>query len=60
MYFNLDKIIHNVTPNPRCSIFNRTRHYMAYGNHDIITGRSMPVINKVIQDMEETTNDTGL
>jgi hypothetical protein len=27
---------------------------MAYANHDIITGRSIPVINKVIQDMEET------
>jgi hypothetical protein len=33
---------------------------MAYANDYIITGRSMPVINKVIQDMEETTNDTDL
>ena len=60
MHFNLEKIIHNVTMNPRCSIFNRTRHCMAYANDDVITGRSTPVINKVIQDMEETTNDTGL
>ena len=33
---------------------------MAYANDDVITGRSTPVINKVIHDMEETTNDTGL
>jgi hypothetical protein len=33
---------------------------MAYANDDVITGRSMPVTNKVIQDMEDTTNDTVL
>jgi hypothetical protein len=32
---------------------------MAYTNYDIIIGRSSQVINEVIQEMEEVTNDTG-
>jgi len=32
---------------------------MAYADDDIIIGRSSQVINEVIQEMEEVTNDTG-
>jgi len=33
--------------------FNRTRWYMAYADDDVIIGRSMQVINNIIQEMEE-------
>jgi len=59
MYSNLEKIIHKVTMNRRCINFNRPRHCIPYANDDVIT-RSMPSINKVIPDMEETTYDRGL
>ena len=49
----------NITVNPRGSIFNRPRHYMAYAD-DAIIGRSAKVISEVIQQMEKLTNDTGL
>jgi hypothetical protein len=33
---------------------------MAYADGSVINGRSTPVINKVIQETDEPTNDTGL
>jgi hypothetical protein len=56
----LEIIIHNTTVNPRGIIFNRSIQYMAYADDDIITERSRHVINKVIQEMDELSNDTGL
>jgi hypothetical protein len=46
--------------NPRGSIFNRTRQYMAYADDDVIIGRSTQIIDTVIQGMEELTNNIGL
>lgn len=51
--------MHNTAVNPRGSIFDRTRQYMACTDDDVIIGRSAQVINEVIEEMEEVTNDTG-
>jgi hypothetical protein len=56
----LEIIIHNTTVNPRGIIFNRSKQYMAYADNDMITERSRQVINKVIKEMDELSNDTGL
>ena len=56
----LDIIIHNTTVNPRGTIFNRCKQYMAYADDAVITERSRLVINKVIQEMDELSNGTGL
>jgi hypothetical protein len=56
----LEKTIHNTRVNSRGSIFNKTRWYTAYADDFVIIGRSMQVINDVIQEMGELTNDIGL
>jgi hypothetical protein len=47
----LEKIIHNLTVNPRGSIFNRTRQYVAYAYDAVTIGRSKQVNSEVIQEM---------
>ena len=61
LQFNLtlEKIIHKTTLYPRGIVFNRTKQYMAYAD-DVNTARSIQAINKVIQEMEELSNDTDL
>jgi len=46
--------------NPRGITFNRSKRYMAYSDDDVITKRSRHAINKVIQEMDELSNDAGL
>lgn len=41
------------------TIFNRTRQCIVCAG-DVIVGRPVKLINKVIQEMEEFTNDIGL
>jgi hypothetical protein len=55
-YLTWEKIIHNITVNPRGSKLNRTWQYGAHAN-DVIIGRSTLVMNEVLQEMETLAND---
>lgn len=56
----LEEMRRNVRVNPAGGTVNTTRQCMAYADGDVITGRSMRVVNEAIREMEELTYDIGL
>jgi hypothetical protein len=56
----LEKIIINMEINPKGTIFNRTRQYLAYADDVVILGRSVTAIEEVVTQLQEATQTAGL
>ena len=56
----LGKVVRNIETNPNGTIFNRTRHYIAYADYVLIRGRSVSKIEEVVTQSKEAAVSNGL
>jgi hypothetical protein len=56
----MEKIIRNVRINPGGTIYNRTRHCLAYADDVVILGRLEGYIKKTLEGMVAITQQIGL
>jgi hypothetical protein len=56
----LEKIIRNIQINPKGTIFNRTRQYLAYADDVVIFGRLVRAIEEVVTQLQEAAQSAGL